>query len=37
LLGKMALTRWRTRLAEWPRELDAWEATTLGADFPEGT
>ena len=36
LLGKMALTRWRTRLAEWPRELDAWEATTLGADFPEG-
>jgi hypothetical protein len=36
LLGKMALTRFRARLAEWPKELDAWEATTLGADFPEG-
>jgi NAD(P)-dependent dehydrogenase (short-subunit alcohol dehydrogenase family) len=35
LLGKIALARWRTRLAQWTAELDAWEATTVGADFPE--
>lgn len=36
LLGKMALTRFRTKSASQTAEVDAWEATTLGADFPEG-
>jgi len=36
LLGKIALTRFRGKLAALGKELDAWEATTLGADFPEG-
>jgi NADP-dependent 3-hydroxy acid dehydrogenase YdfG len=36
LLGKIALTRFRKRLEDWKTELDRWEATTLGADFPEG-
>jgi NADP-dependent 3-hydroxy acid dehydrogenase YdfG len=36
LLGKIALTRFRGKLAAWQKELDAWEETTLGADFPEG-
>jgi NAD(P)-dependent dehydrogenase (short-subunit alcohol dehydrogenase family) len=35
LLGKVALTRFRARLEQWTRELDAWEETTIGADFPE--
>jgi NADP-dependent 3-hydroxy acid dehydrogenase YdfG len=35
LLGKSALKRWRTKLAQWNEELDAWEATTVGADFPD--
>jgi NAD(P)-dependent dehydrogenase (short-subunit alcohol dehydrogenase family) len=34
LLGKIALTRFRARLEQWTAELDAWEATTVGADFP---
>ena len=34
LLGKSALTRFRARLAEITQEMDAWEATTVGADFP---
>jgi NAD(P)-dependent dehydrogenase (short-subunit alcohol dehydrogenase family) len=34
LLGKIALTRWRARLEQWTGELDAWEETTLGADYP---
>ncbi len=36
LLGKLALTRFRKRLDDWKTELDTWEQTTLGADFPEG-
>ena len=36
LLGKSALTRFRTRLAGWKEELDQWESLTIGADFPEG-
>lgn len=36
LLGKSALTRFRTRLEQWTRELDQWEQVTLGADYPEG-
>ena len=35
LLGTQALTRFRKRLEDWTAELDAWEATTLGADFPD--
>ena len=36
LLGALALNRMRTRLDGWKTELDTWQATTLGADFPEG-
>ncbi len=36
LLGELALTRFRKRLDDWKTELDAWEQTTVGADFPEG-
>jgi len=36
LLGKSALTRFRGKLAEWEKEIAAWEPVTLGADFPEG-
>jgi NAD(P)-dependent dehydrogenase (short-subunit alcohol dehydrogenase family) len=36
LLGKIALKRFRARLDAWTKELNAWEATTVGADFPEG-
>ena len=35
LLGNAAMTRFRKRLADWTGELDAWESTTLGADFPD--
>jgi NAD(P)-dependent dehydrogenase (short-subunit alcohol dehydrogenase family) len=35
LLGKVALSRFRKRLQEWNEELDRWEATTEGADFPQ--
>jgi len=34
LLGKIALTRFRKRLDDWKTELDRWQATTEGADFP---
>lgn len=34
LLGKLALSRFRKRLQDWNEELDRWEATTEGADFP---
>jgi NADP-dependent 3-hydroxy acid dehydrogenase YdfG len=36
LLGKIALTRFRSHVEHQKTEADAWEATTLGADFPEG-
>ena len=36
LLGATALKRFRTRLEDWTRELDAWQQTTVGADFPAG-
>ncbi len=36
LLGELALTRFRKRLEDWKTELDAWEQTTIGADFPDG-
>ena len=35
LLGTQALTRFRKRLGDWTGELDAWESTTVGADFPD--
>jgi NADP-dependent 3-hydroxy acid dehydrogenase YdfG len=34
LLGRIALTRFRKRLEDWKTELDRWESTTVGADFP---
>jgi NAD(P)-dependent dehydrogenase (short-subunit alcohol dehydrogenase family) len=34
LLGKIALTRFRKRLQDWNAELDKWQTTTEGADFP---
>jgi len=36
ILGKIALTRFRDKLAGWNTEIAAWEPVTLGADFPEG-
>jgi len=36
ILGKIALTRFRGKLADWEKEIAAWEPVTLGADFPEG-
>jgi NAD(P)-dependent dehydrogenase (short-subunit alcohol dehydrogenase family) len=36
ILGKVALTRFRDKLAAWEKEIAAWEPVTLGADFPEG-
>ncbi len=36
LLGKIALTRFRARLEQWTKDLDAWEETTVGADFADG-
>ena len=35
LLGTAAMTRFRKRLEDWNTELDTWEATTVGADFPD--
>ena len=35
VLGRAALGRLRTQLAGWTDELDRWQSTTLGADFPE--
>ena len=35
LLGQMALTRFRKRLDDWTAELDTWQSTTVGADFPD--
>lgn len=37
LLGKMALELARKKLESMRGDFDTWEATTLGADFPEGT
>jgi NAD(P)-dependent dehydrogenase (short-subunit alcohol dehydrogenase family) len=36
ILGKIALTRFRDRLAQWKKEIDASEGLTVGADFPDG-
>ena len=36
LLGASALTRFRSKLEQWQKDLAAWESVTTGADFPEG-
>jgi len=36
ILGKIALTRFRDKLAQWQKEIAAWEQVTQSADFPEG-
>jgi NAD(P)-dependent dehydrogenase (short-subunit alcohol dehydrogenase family) len=36
LLGASALQRLRSKLANWEKEIAAWEQVTLGADFPDG-
>jgi NADP-dependent 3-hydroxy acid dehydrogenase YdfG len=36
LLGASALQRLRSKLANWEKEIAAWEQVTAGADFPEG-
>jgi hypothetical protein len=35
VLGAIALERARIKLAELRSELDAWEETTLSADYPD--
>jgi NADP-dependent 3-hydroxy acid dehydrogenase YdfG len=36
LLGASALQRLRSKLANWEKEITAWEQVTVSADFPEG-
>jgi NAD(P)-dependent dehydrogenase (short-subunit alcohol dehydrogenase family) len=36
ILGKPALVRFRDKLAQWQKEIAAWESVTTGADFPDG-
>ena len=36
LLGASALERLRSKLANWEKEIAAWEQVTLAADFPQG-
>jgi short-subunit dehydrogenase len=36
ILGKIGLTRFRDKLAQWEKEIAAWQGVTLGADFPSG-
>jgi hypothetical protein len=35
ILGKIALTRFRDKLARREKEIAAWENVTIGADYPE--
>jgi short-subunit dehydrogenase len=35
ILGRIALTRFRNKLADWQKEIAAWESVTIAADFPE--
>jgi NAD(P)-dependent dehydrogenase (short-subunit alcohol dehydrogenase family) len=35
ILGKIALARFRDKLAQWEKEIAAWEPVTVGADFPD--
>jgi NAD(P)-dependent dehydrogenase (short-subunit alcohol dehydrogenase family) len=34
ILGKIALNRFRDKIAQWQKEIAAWEPVTTGADFP---
>jgi NAD(P)-dependent dehydrogenase (short-subunit alcohol dehydrogenase family) len=34
ILGKIALTRFRDKLAKWQSDIAEWESVTLGSDFP---
>ncbi len=36
VLGKMALNRFKQKIGEFEAEMEAWQETTLGADFPDG-
>jgi NAD(P)-dependent dehydrogenase (short-subunit alcohol dehydrogenase family) len=36
LLGKSAITRYRAKLEDVKKNLDTWESTSVGADFPAG-
>jgi len=35
ILGRIALTRFRNKLASWQKEIAEWENITNAADFPE--
>ena len=35
ILGKIALTRFRGKLAQWQSDMAEWESVTLGSDFPQ--
>jgi NADP-dependent 3-hydroxy acid dehydrogenase YdfG len=35
LMGALALMRYRTKAKAWAADVDAWEAVTLGTDFPD--
>jgi hypothetical protein len=36
LLGALAYNRFKSKLDRWHQEMSAYEAVSLGADFPEG-
>jgi hypothetical protein len=35
ILGKIALQRFRQKIADWQKGIAEWESVTTGADFPE--
>lgn len=35
ILGKIALTRFRDKLAQWQSNISEWQSVTLGSDFPQ--
>ena len=35
LLGRLAHSRFRQKIQDWQKEMEEWEQTTLGADFPD--
>jgi len=37
ILGKIALTRFRDKLSQWQKDINAWESVTVGADYPENS
>jgi NAD(P)-dependent dehydrogenase (short-subunit alcohol dehydrogenase family) len=36
ILGKIAYTRFETKLEQWRKDMEAWQALTFGSDYPEG-